>query len=73
MNRTHERLVVDEIGYTEALSAISQVAGQQPIKLIYLYAPIKVRESKISNMGGLRQLHEIDDHPVERPTSTRFS
>jgi len=64
-----ERLVVDGIRHTEALSAISQISGGQPIKLIYLYAPMNIRESRSRQHDGLRVLKAIDEHPVEGQTA----
>ena len=41
-----DRLVVDGVRHLEALNAISTISAGQPIKLIYLHASMKVRESK---------------------------
>ena len=64
-----QRLVVDGIRHTEALSAISHISGGQPIKLIYLHAPMKVRESRYQHQYSL---HVIDVHPVESQTAKQI-
>ena len=64
-----ERLVVDGIRHTEALSAISQISGGQPIKLIYLFAPMKIREVRNQQQDGAQALRAIDAHPVESQTA----
>lgn len=62
------RLVIDGIRHTEALSAISQISRGQPIKLIYLYAPMKIREVRSQQHDGSQALRAIDAHPVESQT-----
>ena len=64
-----QRLVIDGIRHTEVLSAISQISGRQPIKLIYLHAPMNVRESRNHKHGGFPLLAKIDAHPVESQTN----
>jgi len=64
-----ERLVVDGIRHTQALSAISQISGGQPIKLIYLHAPMNIREVRSQQHDGLQVLRAIDAHPVESQTA----
>jgi len=64
-----QRLVVDGIRHTEALRAISQISGGQPIKLVYLHAPMTVRESRYQHQDSLQVLHATDAHPVESQTN----
>jgi cytidylate kinase len=64
-----ERLVVDGVRHIEALNAISTIAGCQPIKLIYLHASMKVRESRELDRNRQETLDEIDAHPVESQTN----
>ena len=53
----------------EALNAISTISGCQPIKLIHLHAPMKVRESRKLDRNRRGTLDEIDAHPVEVQTN----
>jgi len=64
-----QRLVIDGIRHIEALGAISNISGGQPIKLIHLYAPTEVRESRRQHEGGFQTLQAMDGHPIERQTN----
>lgn len=65
-----DRLVVDGVRHLEALNAISTISASQPIKLIYLHASMKVRESRELDRNRRRgTLDEIDAHPVEAQTN----
>lgn len=64
-----DRLVVDGVRHIEALNAISTISAGQPIKLIYLHASMKVRESRELDGNRPGTLDEIDAHPVEAQTN----
>jgi len=62
-------LIVDGIRHTEALRAISTISNGQPIRLIYLHAPMKVREGRDAEHNLSGTLHQIDAHQVEGQTN----
>jgi len=64
-----EGLVVDGLRHKEAFQAISDLSSGQSIKLIYLYAPVEVRNARNGNQGGSFDLQNIDAHEVESQTN----
>jgi cytidylate kinase len=67
-----ERLVIDGIRHREAFQAISDLSGGQSIKLIYLYAPVEIRDARNGNQGGSLDLRNIDAHEVESQTNSQI-
>ena len=67
-----ERLVIDGIRHREAFQAISDLSGGQSIKLIYLYAPVEIRNARNGNQGGSFDLWNVDAHEVESQTNSQI-
>jgi cytidylate kinase len=68
-----ERLVIDGIRHREAFQAIFDLSGGQSIKLIYLYAPVEIRNARNGNQGGgAFDLLNIDAHEVESQTNSQI-
>lgn len=65
-----ERLVIDGIRHKQALQAVSTLSKQQPIRLIYLYAPIEIRNARRTIPRGSRNLNDEDSHKVESQTNS---
>ena len=67
-----ERLVIDGLRHTEAFQAISDLSGGQSIKLIYLYAPVEIRNRRGGTAGGNSDVRNIDAHEVESQTNSQL-
>jgi cytidylate kinase len=67
-----ERLVIDGLRHREAFQAISDLSGGQSIKLIYLYAPVEIRNRRSGTAGGNSDVRNIDAHEVESQTNSQL-
>ncbi len=66
-----EPLVIDGIRHMQALEAVKVLSRGQPVRLIYLQAPIKTREARSSSRGE-SDLSRVDAHKVESQTNVEI-
>lgn len=63
---TGDGLVLDGLRHTEVLEALRALSGSQPIAVIYLCAPIRVREARATGQRYGEALPAADQHKAEQ-------